>query len=53
MRTRAELREEGSVQHYRGNKFPFFPVFVFPIFFPKMPHNLGVHSVSMLSKALS
>lgn len=30
---RAELREEGGVQHYRMNKFPFFPVFFFPIFF--------------------
>ena len=49
----AELREEGGVQHYRRNKFPFFPVFFFPIFFSEMPPNLGVHSVSMLSKALS
>ena len=53
MRTKAELREEGGVQHCRENKFPFFPVFFFQFFFSKMPHNMGVHSVSMLSKALS
>ena len=48
-----EKREAFSTGGGGGTSFLSFLFSFFQFFFSKMPHNLGVHSVSMLSKALS